>query len=179
MKFFLNLSFFILGIGNMMPAQSQIRTVQCYPVGSPFAEPVIELGSGQQLFFSFDDLSSETNSYTYKIVHCDPDWNNSNLSSFTYLTGFFSNPLDNYEYSFNTVVPYTRFTLNLPDAKMLVICMSVSWVVLEWYLSHDFIVGNRSLSSCKSVYYVLYKCCFLLFSQVTYQCTFVIWLIVR
>ena len=69
MKFFLNLSVFILGIGNMIPAQSQIRTVQCYPVGSPFAEPVIELGSGQQLFFSFDDLSSETNSYTYKIVH--------------------------------------------------------------------------------------------------------------
>ena len=68
---------------------------------------------------------------------------------------------------------------SFPDAKMLVICMSVSWVVLEWYLSHDFIVGNRSLSSCKSVYYVLYKCCFLLFSQVTYQYTFVIWLIVR
>ena len=58
---------------------------------------------------------------------------------------------------------------SLSDAKMLVICMSVSWVVLEWYLSHDFIVGNKNLSSCKSVYYVLYKCCFLLFSQVTYQ----------
>ena len=122
MKFFLNLSVFILGIGNMIPAQSQIRTVQCYPVGSPFAEPVIELGSGQQLFFSFDDLSSETNSYTYKIVHCDPDWNNSNLSSFTYLTGFFSNPLDNYEYSFNTVVPYTRFTLNLPNEEVVSNC---------------------------------------------------------
>lgn len=60
------------------------------------------------------------------------------------------------------------------DAKMLVICMSVSWLVYEWYLSHDFIVGNKSLSSCKSAYYVLYKCCFLLFSQVTYQYTFVI-----
>lgn len=71
------------------------------------------------------------------------------------------------------------FFVSFADAKMLVICMSVSWVVLEWYLSHDFIVGNRSLSSCKSVYYVLYKCCFLLFSQVTYQYTFVIWLIVR
>ena len=79
-------------------------------------------------------------------------------------------------------VQRTRFSFHsskLTDAKMLVICMSVSWVVLEWYLSHDFIVGNRSLSSCKSVYYVLYKCCFLLFSQVTYQYTFVIWLIVR
>ena len=59
----------------------------------------------------------------------------------------------------------------LADAKMLVICMSVSWVVLEWYLSHDFIVGNKSLSNCKSAYYVLYKCCFLLFSQVTYLCS--------
>lgn len=65
-------------------------------------------------------------------------------------------------------------TTLFPDAKMLVICMSVSCVVLEWYLSHDFIVENRSLSSCKSDYYVLYKCCFLLFSQVTYQYTFVI-----
>lgn len=66
------------------------------------------------------------------------------------------------------------FFISLSDAKMLVICMSVSWVVLEWYLSHDFIVGNKNLSSCKSAYYVLYKCCFLLFSQVTYQYTFVI-----
>lgn len=40
------------------------------------------------------------------------------MSSFTYLTGFFSNPLDNYEYSFNTVVPYTRFTLNLPNEEV-------------------------------------------------------------
>lgn len=61
------------------------------------------------------------------------------------------------------------FFISLSDTKMLVICMSVSWVVLEWYLSHDFIVGNKNLSSCKSVYYVLYKCCFLLFLQVTYQ----------
>ena len=55
----------------------------------------------------------------------------------------------------------------LSDAKMLVICISVSWAVLEWYLNHDFIVENKNLSSCKSAYYVLYKCCFLLFSQVT------------
>ena len=118
MKFFLNLSVFILGIGNMIPAQSQIRTVQCYPCRQSFCRTGYRVGEWTAAFFSFDDLSSETNSYTYKIVHCDPDWNNSNLSSFTYLTGFFSNPLDNYEYSFNTVVPYTRFTLNLPNEEV-------------------------------------------------------------
>lgn len=82
-------------------------------------------------------------------------------------------------YAFLFLYLFSHTECLFTDAKMLVICMSVSWVVLEWYLSHDFIVGNKSLSSCKSAYYVLYKCCFLLFSQVTYQYTFVIWLIVR
>lgn len=108
----------ILGIALAVAGQSQIRTVQCYPVGEPFAEPIIELGSNQQLVFSFDDLSTETNSYTYKIVHCDPSWNNSNLSPFNYLNGFFSNPLDNYNYSYNTQVQYTRFSLFLPNSEV-------------------------------------------------------------
>ena len=98
-------------------AQSRIKTVQCYPAGRPFAEPIIELGSGQQLFFAFDDLSSEQNSYTYKIVHCDPDWKPSGLSPFNYLSGFFSNPLENYEYSYNTQVEYTHFSLLIPNSE--------------------------------------------------------------
>ena len=99
-------------------AQSRIKTVQCYPAGRPFAEPVIELGSGQQLFFAFDDLSPEQNSYTYKIVHCDPDWKPSGLSPFNYLSGFFSNPLENYEYSYNTQVEYTHFSLSIPNSEI-------------------------------------------------------------
>lgn len=94
---------------------NNIKTIQCYPVGSPFAEPVIALGSGQQLFFAFDDLSSEVNTYSYQILHCDPDWNPSNLSSFSYLDGFYSNPLNNYANSFNTQVAYTHFTLFFPN----------------------------------------------------------------
>lgn len=95
-----------------------IRTVQCYPEGKPFAEPVIELGGATPLLFSFDDLSPDINSYTYKIQHCDPDWNSSNLSPFTYLNGFFSNPLEDYNSSFNTVVAYTHFTLTLPNENV-------------------------------------------------------------
>lgn len=120
MRFFICLLFLIAGVGLPGVSQSLIRTVQCYPAGNPSAEPVVELGSGQQLAFSFDDLSAEVNTYTYKILHCDPDWNSSNLSPFTYLNGFFSNPLDNYEYSFNTIVPYTRFSLLLPNDEVSV-----------------------------------------------------------
>ncbi len=108
----------MLGVLGVVTAQSLIKTVQCYPVGKPFAEPVIELGSGQQLIFSFDDLSQEQNSYTYKIVHCDPDWNPSGLSPFNYLSGFFSNPLEDYEHSYNTQVEYTHFSLLIPNDEI-------------------------------------------------------------
>ncbi|MEG1949553.1 MAG: DUF5103 domain-containing protein [Odoribacter sp.] len=117
-RFFLYFFFFIFGTCGYLSAQSLIKTVQCFPVGQPFAEPVIELGTAQQLAFSFDDLSTQVNTYTYKIQHCDPDWNSSNLSPFTYLNGFFSNPLENYAYSFNTVVPYTRFSLLIPNDEV-------------------------------------------------------------
>lgn len=108
----------MLGILFMVSGQSLIKTVQCYPVGRPFAEPIIEMGSGQQLVFSFDDLSPQQNSYTYKLVHCDPDWQPSGLSPFNYLSGFFSNPIENYEYSYNTQVEYTHFSLLIPNSDV-------------------------------------------------------------
>lgn len=117
MRFFL----YVIGIlvfTGVRAQVSDIRTVQCYPVGNPFAEPIIELGSGQQLYFAFDDLSPEINTYTYTILHCDPDWNSSNLSSFNYLDGFMSNPINDYNYSFNTQVQYVHYTLKLPNENL-------------------------------------------------------------
>ncbi len=98
--------------------QSIIKTVLCHPVDHPFNEPVIELGTNQQLFFAFDDLSEKVNSYSYKIVHCDPEWNSSNLSPLKYLNGFYNNRIDQYLYSFNTIIPYTMFSLTLPNNEI-------------------------------------------------------------
>lgn len=102
------------------PAECQIRTIRCFPLGHPEAEPVIELGSGQQLAFSFDDLNAEPHTYTYKIVHCDPDWNPSGLSPFRYLDGFFSQPLEDYAYSYRTQTEYTHFSLLFPNDEIRV-----------------------------------------------------------
>lgn len=119
MKIFFYSSFFLLFVFGQITGQSRIRTVQCYPVGNPIAEPIILLGSSQQLYFGFDDLSPDVNTYSYRIQHCDPDWKNSNLSPFNYLTGFFSNPLNDYNYSTNSgTVQYTRFSLKLPNSDV-------------------------------------------------------------
>ena len=119
MKNFFYSIFLFLSVCGQVVAQSKIQTIQCYPVGKPFAEPIIILGSGQQLYFGFDDLSPDVNTYSYRIQHCDPDWKNSNLSPFNYLTGFFSNPLNDYNYSTNSgTVQYTRFSLLLPNSDV-------------------------------------------------------------
>lgn len=119
MNFFFYLIGLFLFVCGHAAGQGGIRTVQCYPVGKPSAEPVIVLGSGERLYFGFDDLSAEVNSYTYRIEHCDPDWKSSRLSAFNYLTGFFSNPLTDYEYSTNSgEVQYTRFSLLLPNEEV-------------------------------------------------------------
>ena len=119
MKIFFYSIFLFLSVCGQVVAQSKIQTIQCYPVGKPFAEPIIILGSGQQLYFGFDDLSPDVNTYSYRIQHCDPDWKNSNLSPFNYLTGFFSNPLNDYNYSTNSgTVQYTRFSLLLPNSDV-------------------------------------------------------------
>ena len=114
--FFLLYGIFFMGL--VLPGNCQIMTVQCHPVGNPAAEPIVELGSNQQLIFSFDDLGNHDYSYTYKIVHCDPDWQSSGLSPSTYLNGFFSNPIENYEYSYNTQTGYTRFSLLIPNEEV-------------------------------------------------------------
>lgn len=104
-----------MGMTLSVPSVCQIRTVRCFPLGHPEAEPVIELGSGQQLVFSFDDLGTEDRTYTYKILHCDPEWKPSGLNSFRYLTGFFSQPVEEYTYSYNTQTEYTHFSLLFPN----------------------------------------------------------------
>lgn len=111
--FFILLFLFLFSEGRAQP--DYIKTIQCYPEGNPFAEPVIALGTPQRLYFAFDDLSPEINSYSYQVVHCDPDWTPSNLSSFSYLNGFYSNPINDYNTSFNTQVNYTHFTLRFPN----------------------------------------------------------------
>lgn len=117
MKFFLVL-LLSLGVTESYAYPDYIKTVLCYPVDDYYAEPIIELGGRTQICFEFDDLSPEVNNYSYRIIHCDPDGNASNISSFHYVEGFNSQQITDYEFSFDTQIPYTHYTLLLPNEDM-------------------------------------------------------------
>ncbi|HEX5003531.1 MAG TPA: type IX secretion system plug protein domain-containing protein [Bacteroidia bacterium] len=94
--------------------KSNIKTVIFEKYGVQFSDPVITLGSGEQLFLSFDDLDGDFKSYAYTLIHCDASWHPTNLMPNEFLEGFYEEHIDNYETSFNTIQKYTHYMLTLP-----------------------------------------------------------------
>ncbi len=95
--------------------KEDIKTVLLYRDGFDLSNPVLELNEGAQLILKFDDLSGEIKDYYYTIIHCDADWNESYISQTEYLEGFTENPINDYEYSFNTTFKYVNYQLKIPN----------------------------------------------------------------
>ena len=93
----------------------QIKSCILSPIESLTDFPVIEMGSSDRLLLQFDDLGSELMDYMYTISHCNADWTLSELHASEFIDGFSENYIENYEFSFNTKVPYIHYDLVLPN----------------------------------------------------------------
>ncbi|MCB0593164.1 MAG: DUF5103 domain-containing protein [Lewinellaceae bacterium] len=92
-----------------------LRSVKFHTEGLFLSYPVIELGGAARLTLSFDDLDGDTKDYFYKVVHCDRDWQRSQLAELEYVEGYTEERLQNFQFSFKTLWPYTHYELTLPN----------------------------------------------------------------
>lgn len=90
-----------------------IKTIILKPNSINSYAPIFRLGETMQLIF--DDLNADEHDYTYKIEHCDYNWNPSNLSDSEFVDGYAEDRIRDYENSFNTLQPYTNYRLTLPN----------------------------------------------------------------
>jgi len=98
--------------------KENIKSILFHQSDKRFSYPIIDLAKQNKLLLEFDDLNQERNDYSYTIIHCNSDWEPSNMNSIEYIDGFEENQFEDYEDSFNTLVFYRHFELTFPNEDM-------------------------------------------------------------
>jgi len=92
-----------------------VKTIQLYREGWPLSYPVIRLEGDVPLVLEFDDLSSDSPTLYYRLVHCNADWTPSMLTEYEYLQGYTEDQITGGRHSFNTYYNYMHYSLTLPN----------------------------------------------------------------
>jgi len=95
-----------------------IKTLQAGVQDEKYILPIIELNGTQKVEIRFDEMSHESHTFEYTVVHCNADWTPSDITTNEYLDGFTNGYITNFERSVNTNYLYTHYQFNLPNDDM-------------------------------------------------------------
>lgn len=95
-----------------------VRTVTLHPTGWPLGPAVINLNDESTLELHFDVLDSTLGNYMYSLIHCDYNWQPSELDVQEYIDGPPEDYLTDYDYSRNTFQKYIHYRLEIPNFSM-------------------------------------------------------------
>jgi hypothetical protein len=83
-----------------------------------FLEPAVTRLGDWNLLLEFDDLRSQRENYYARIIHCNYDWTRSDLMDLDFLNEFNEFPINDFEFSVDTHIPYVHYWMTLPPVKL-------------------------------------------------------------
>lgn len=92
-----------------------IKSVKIHHRGLFTSMPIIDLNSSGKLTLSFDDMDGGEREYRYYLIHCDQNWQPTDLEDIEYLDGFNGEEILDINYSNGTFVDYTHYRLSFPN----------------------------------------------------------------
>lgn len=95
-----------------------IKTVLLFNTRNEMSYPIIGLNGGETIKLSFDDLRRENSIYYFTVIHCNANWEPSDLEQNEYIEGFFEDEIFDFKYSNNTDLYYTHYNLTFPNENM-------------------------------------------------------------
>jgi hypothetical protein len=96
----------------------KIKSVQLYQERWNLSYPILKLNSNEKMVLHFDLLDDQAEAYSYTFIHCDKDWNRSDIFPNDYIDGYAENQVEDYQSSFNTTVIYTHYKITFPNDKV-------------------------------------------------------------
>lgn len=94
---------------------SEVKTVTLYKNGVELEAPILALEGNDRLLLRFDVLGAETESFRYRIRHCDWQWQPDDMQPYEYINGFEEGSIDNYNPSFTTLTDYVNYYQYIPS----------------------------------------------------------------
>jgi hypothetical protein len=101
--------------------EPQIRTIVIRPAYNDpqtYLEPAVTRLGDWNLLLEFDDLRDQRDTYYARIIHCNYDWTRSSLMDLDFLNDFNEFPINNFEFSVDTHIPYVHYWIPLPPVKL-------------------------------------------------------------
>lgn len=96
----------------------EARSLSLRNPDSFIAPPVIRLGTEDHLLINFDIIGDSHEYLRYRLLHCNADWQPSQLLEPEYTGGFNEGEITDYAYSSNTYVHYVNYNLEIPNEDM-------------------------------------------------------------
>jgi hypothetical protein len=97
---------------------NNVKTVTLKPTHNQYAPPMIKLNSNEKLRLDFDLLYDDYRYLNYTLIHCNSDWTTSDLLKSQFVDGFQEYLIEDFEYSINAYVPFTHYTVTIPNVNM-------------------------------------------------------------
>ncbi|MGK7396734.1 MAG: DUF5103 domain-containing protein [Candidatus Cyclobacteriaceae bacterium M3_2C_046] len=102
--------------------EENIKSSKIYPFSlsqqNNLTPAVIPLAQNIPLVVEFDDLAEEADDYYARIIHCNAEWKKSILNDIEFVYEYNEFALTDYQYSFNTRIPYVHYRFEVPRVKI-------------------------------------------------------------
>lgn len=96
----------------------KIQTINFHPIDWPLAPPVIELNRGERLLLNFDFLEAAPKNFMYRIIHCKPNWEVSDIHFFDYAQGIDLDFIFDFQISRGQYLKYVNYSLVIPNENI-------------------------------------------------------------
>lgn len=96
----------------------RFKTLKTWTIGNFDSPPIIRMGTEDRVEILFDEIGEDNSWLRYRLVHCNADWEPSQLVESEYIEGINDIEIDDYAQSVATYVHYVNYRIEIPNERV-------------------------------------------------------------